>query len=465
MKMRIERDSLGELEIPASAYYGIQSYRASKNFPISGTQVHPLLLTSYLKLKRASAIANQEAQALDDERASAIIKAIDLLLAQDENELKTYFIVDAYQAGAGTSQNMNANEVIANRANEILGHALGSYAVVNPNDHVNMSQSTNDTYPTVMRLATLTLSKNLSRELTLFSESLGKKALEFDSVIKAGRTHLQDATPIRLGQEFSGYKAVTDRMFLLLSQAQASLRILGIGGSAVGTGLNVPHGYKENILTELKTYFEDNDLTLSTNMFEAMQSQLPLMIYSNALRACALEFTRVMNDLRLMSSGPGTGLSEIFLPAVQPGSSIMPGKVNPSILEMGNQVFFKVLGNDSAMAFAMQAGQLELNVMMPVMAQLTLESTQLMTNALSAIRTKCIDGLTANASQCEKYVGKTAQVATALSPVIGYAKAAELAKASVKENKTIIELVVEQKLLTHDQIKNLLDLHAMTEAK
>lgn len=457
--MRIEKDSLGELSIPDDVFYGIQSFRASKNFPISGTQVHPQLIRSFLLLKKAAAKANQAAGALDEKKTAAITTAVDELLK--DNYLK-HFIVDAYQAGAGTSQNMNANEVIANKANVLLGGKLGAYDHVHPNDHVNMSQSTNDTYPTAMRLATLVLSKELVNELQRFSNAFKQKAQEFDLVIKSGRTHLQDAVPIRLGQEFSAYQKTIEHLIGLVIHSQDYLRELGIGGSAAGTGINVPKGFREAIIMELKHDFEDSDLTLSDNMCAAMQSQLPMTIYSNALRACALELTRITNDLRLLSSGPANGLGEINLPSTQPGSSIMPGKVNPSILEMANQVFFKVLGNDQAMAFANQAGQLELNVMMPVMAQLALESSMILTNTLKTMRELCISGITANKETCEKYASQTSQIVTALNPVIGYTKAGELAKESIKSKKTVIELVKEQKLLTDKQIKDLLDPKKLT---
>lgn len=464
--MRIEKDSIGQLEIADDAYYGIQSYRASQNFQISETQVHPLMIKSYLLLKKAAAIANEKAGVLEPKKARAIISAVDELINIDTHkDSSKYFIIDAFQAGAGTSQNMNANEVIANKAQELLGKKLGSYDEINPNDHVNMSQSTNDSYPTVMRLATLALSHQLITELEYFSTSLGVKAQEFDHILKAGRTHLQDAVPIRLGQEFGAYKYTVDQLIKLLNEAQASLRVLGIGGSAVGTGINVPKGYRDTIILELRTLFQDDKLTIAPNLIAAMQSQLPMMIYSNALRASALELTRIMNDLRLLSSGPSTGLAEITLPSSQPGSSIMPGKINPSLLEMGNQVFFKVIGNDNAMAFAIQAGQLELNVMMPLMAQLSLESTHIMKNALHSIRERCIDGIKANDKQCEKYLGLTSQIATVLSPVIGYAKAAELAKVALSENKSIIELIKEKNILTDGQFKKLLNLREMTEAK
>lgn len=457
--MRIEKDGLGELQIPDDVLYGIQSFRAFHNFPISGTQIHPELLRTFLLLKKAAAIANMKAEALEEKKALAIAKAIDLLL---ETDFKKHFIIDTYQAGAGTSQNMNANEVIANQANVLLGGRLGVYDHINPNDHVNMSQSTNDTYPTAMRLATLVLSKELLSELQMLIDSFAKKASEFDNVIKAARTHLQDAVPIRLGQEFSAYTYTLKELKRLIIHSQTHLRELGIGGSAAGTGINVPKGFREFILTEFRIYFEDSELVLSKNMCASMQSQLPMMVYSNALKTCALELTRITNDLRLLSSGPANGLQEITLPSTQPGSSIMPGKINPSILEMANQVFYKLLGNDQAMAFAMTAGQLELNVMMPIMAHLALESTHLLTNAMKTMRELCINGITANIKQCEKYAAQTSQIVTVLSPIIGYAQACELAKESLQSGKTIIELVRERALLNEEQIKELMDPFKLT---
>jgi aspartate ammonia-lyase len=460
LDMRIEKDSLGELKIPNNVDYGIQSFRASQNFQISGNQVHPEFIRSYLLLKRAAATANESARALDRRLALAIRKAIDALL---RDGFAPHFIVDAYQAGAGTSQNMNTNEVVANRANQILGKPRGAYDPVHPNDHVNMSQSTNDSYPTAMRLATLSLSKALVSELDRLSESFDRKARAFDRVLKAGRTHLQDAVPIRLGQEFAAYRDAIKASRVLVVAAQEGLRELGIGGSAVGTGINVPRGFRSVILRELQRLFKDSKLRLSTNMCFAMQSQLPMMVYSNALRATALELTRIVNDLRLLSSGPTNGFAEILLPSAQPGSSIMPGKVNPSILEAANQVCFKVLGNDTAMAFAMQAGQLELNVMMPLMAQVALESTAILTSALAMMRTRCIDGIQADVERCRKYAEHTSALATALNPVIGYANAAEVTKESLKTGKSIVEIVRKKKLLSSAQIKQLLDLRKLTE--
>ncbi len=458
--MRTETDSLGELEIPDHVYYGVQSLRAAQNFPISGTQVHPELIRMYLLLKRCAAKANGEVGALDHQRCDAIVSAVDAILAAD---VRPHFIVDAYQAGAGTSQNMNTNEVIANVANEALGHALGSYVPIHPNDHVNMSQSTNDTYPTVMRLATLRLSRELAAELEALKGALDSKASEFDHVLKAARTHLQDAVPIRLGQEFGAYAHTIGHLLQVLADAQAFLCELGIGGSAAGTGVNVPAGYRQAVLVHLQKATGELHLRLAPNMCAAMQSQLPMTVYSNALRAIALELTRIVNDLRLLSSGPSNGLGEIGLPSVQPGSSIMPGKVNPSILEMANQVCFRVLGNDTTIAYSAQAGQLELNVMMPVMAHAALEATAILTATLRAVRVRCIDGITANEARCRHYAEHTSQIATALNRILGYAQAAAIAKESVATGKSIVDLVREKRLLTEDQIPKILDARGLTE--
>lgn len=456
---RIEQDSLGEMAIPWDAYYGIHTFRAFQNFPISGTQVHPELVKSYLLLKRAAAKANQFSGVLGENLANTIVLAVDELLSA---EYLHHFIVDAYQAGAGTSQNMNTNEVVANMANKLLGEKLGSYSPIHPSDHVNMSQSTNDTYPTALRLATLNLSIQLENELCRLQSVLNSKALEFDSVLKAARTHLQDAVPIRLGQEFSAYAETVGQLRIILNQTQYFLKELGIGGSASGTGINVPKGYRQFIIKELQNTFEIPDLRLANNMFSAMQSQLPMMLYSNALRSIALELTRIFNDLRLLSSGPNNGLVEIFLPAVQPGSSIMAGKVNPSILEMGNQVCFKVLGNDMTMAFAIQAGQLELNVMMPIMAQAALESTHILTRAIKIVSKQCIEGIAANRSRCQFYAEQTSQIVTALNPLIGYGKSAELVKQAEATGKSIIQLVREGALLSEEKMTELLDPRKLT---
>lgn len=458
-KMRIEKDGFGQLEIPDNSLYGLQSLRGYKNFQISGTQIHPVLIQSYILLKKAAAKANKDVGALDEMRANAIISTVESLL---ETDYLQHFIIDTYQAGAGTSQNMNTNEVIANAANKLLGGELGKYDPVHPNDHVNMSQSTNDTYPTVMQLSSLKLSKLLIIELEAIANELGKKAVEFDSIIKSGRTHLQDAVPIRLGQEFKANQEIILLLIGLVKNAQDYLRVLGIGGSAIGTGINVPKGFQKHIIISLQQIFKDDKLTLANNMCASMQSQLPIIIYSNSLRVCALELTKIFNDLRLASSGPLNGLGEIMLPETQAGSSIMPGKINPSILEMGNQVCFKVLGNDSSMGFAIQAGQLELNVMMPLMAHLALESTHLLINAIRTVRELCISGITANVENCKKQAERTSQIITAISPLIGYNKATEITKESLSSHKTILEIVKDKNILTDDQVEIILDPYKMT---
>ncbi len=457
--MRIEKDSIGELPIPENAYYGIQSLRASQNFPISGTQVHISMLKSYLLLKRAAATANQHCKVLPLEKCQAIEKAVDLLL---ETNFQQHFIVDAYQAGAGTSQNMNANEVIANQANLARGGSLGVYFPINPNDDVNMSQSTNDTYPTAMRLAVLTLAKDMIHELKLLEKSFSTKGDEFNHILKAARTHLQDAVPIRLGQEFKAYAYTIIQLIEISEQSLEYLRVLGIGGSAVGTGINVPQNFPQEIIKELKILFQDEKLSLSTNLCASMQSQLPMLIYSHALRSIAVELTRIMNDLRLMSSGPNNGLAEILLPSTQPGSSIMPGKVNPSILEMGNQVCFKVIGNDQTMMMSAQAGQLELNVMMPIMAQVSLESTTILTNTMKVLREKCLDGIRANAEKCHQYAEQTSQIVTALNPLIGYVKAGEILKEALAKKVSVMTLIRQKEFLTEEQMATIFDLNALT---
>lgn len=435
LSTRMEKDSQGENYVPKDAYYGLQSYRAFENFKISGMQIHPLMNHSYLLLKKAAALANKKLNVLAPQKADVIILAIDSLLAMD---FQKHFIIDVFQAGGGDSQNTNTNEVIANKANELLGGELGRYDYIKPDDHVNMSQSTNDTYPTVMQLTTLSMSRDLVIELGMLAQAFERKSQEFAHVSKIGRTHLQDAAPMRLGLEFSAYHATMEQIKDLLCQAQGYLRILGIGGSTIGTGLNVPHGFRGAIITFLQELFHDPQLTLTANLFASSQSQLPMMVYSNALRICALELTRILNDLRLLNSGPHSGFGEVVLSASQ--------------LELGNQVMFKILGNDNAMALAMQAGQLELNAMMPLMSQLALESTQLLTHALHALREHCINGIRANIERCEKYTSQVSQLPAALIPIIGYDKAVEITRQAVLSKKTVQELLKETKLLTEDQI-------------
>ena len=456
---RIERDSLGEREIPADAYYGIQTARAVENFPISGWKPFPSLVTATIQIKKAAARVNSNLGALDLKLARVIEAAADEVL---EGKLRSQFVVDPFQAGAGTSHNMNANEVLANRAIELLGGKMGDYSIVHPNDHVNMAQSTNDVFPTAMRLAALELEVGLANALDELAGSLGQKAIDFDAIVKSGRTHLQDAVPVRLGQEFGAYSAAISRNKRRLIHAAEELKEIGLGGTAAGTGLNAPPGYRKLVIEELNA-ITGIQLRPASNYFEAMQSMSPFVALSGALRTLATDVIRIANDLRLLGSGPNTGLLEINLPAVQPGSSIMPGKVNPVMAEMTDMVCFQVIGNDLAISTAAQAGQLELNVMMPVIAFNLLMSLTILTNALNALRERCVDGITANPERCRWYFEHSVALATALNPKIGYTRAAELAKEAIAAGKTIREVMVETGMFTAKEAEALMDAHSMTE--
>lgn len=456
---RIERDSLGERELPADVYYGIQTARAIENFPISGWKPYPSLVTATVQIKKAASIVNVSLGVLDQRLGHAIEAAADEVLA---GKLRDQFVVDPFQAGAGTSHNMNANEVLANRAIELLGGEKGDYSIVHPNDHVNMSQSTNDVFPTAMRLAALELGGNLIATLGLLAESLRQKAVEFDQIVKSGRTHLQDAVPIRLGQEIRAYATAVTRNAGRISNAVDELREIGLGGTAAGTGLNAPRGYRRGIVEELNR-ITIQKLRATEDYFESMQSMSPFVGLSSALRTLAVDVIRITNDLRLLSSGPNTGLAEIGLPAVQPGSSIMPGKVNPVMAEMTAMVCFQVMGNDLVIATAAQAGQLELNVMMPVIAFDLLMSLTILTNALAVLRVRCVDGITANDERCRWYVEHSVSLVTALNPKIGYARAAEIAKQALAKGKTIRETIEEEGLLSPDELAEVMDTRAMTD--
>ncbi len=397
MKTRAEKDSLGTRQIPDEVYYGIQTDRAVENFPISGLRAHPRFIDAYLYIKKAAALANQKAGELPKASAEALVKACDEILG---GRLRDQFPVDVFQMGAGTAFNMNVNEVLSNRANEILGSQKGAYNPVNPNDHANMGQSTNDTFPTAARIGLLLILKEfLHTPLEALEKTFFAKGKEFDAILKSGRTHLQDAVPIRLGQEFSAYGEAIKKCKLSLFHAEKSLCELGLGGSATGTGLNTAKGYREEVIKELSR-LTNLPLFPAVDMREAMQSQRPLAEVSSALRNLSLEIIRIVNDLRLLSSGPTTGLAEINLPATAPGSSIMPGKVNPSILEMVNMVSFQAVGSDTTVALAVQAGQLELNVMMPVMAFNLNFTAMILGNALKVLNEKCVMGITADADRC-----------------------------------------------------------------
>jgi aspartate ammonia-lyase len=451
--MRIEKDTLGEVRVPEDALYGAQTQRAVENYPISGLHEHPEFIRAFILLKRAAALANRELGAMEERLANTIIAACDQILG-DLDAHRKHFVIDVFQAGAGTSFNMNCNEVIANLANISLGGKLGEYKPIHPNDHVNMSQSTNDVFPTATRVMTAVLLEQLIPELDQLANALDKKGDEFADVIKSGRTHLQDAVPVTLGQEFKAYAAATKRATTALRNATTDVRELGIGGTATGTGINTPPRYRFAVIKHLNeaTHLEFRP---ADDLREAMQSQLPVVAVSAALRNLALELTRITNDLRLLSSGPTAGLAEIFLPSVQPGSSIMPGKVNPSLLECMNQVLFHIIGSATAIDYASQAGQLELNVMMPLVAFEISFSIEILKNFLPVLIDKCIDGITANRERCEAYYISSPSLATALNPIIGYAAAAEIAKESVRTGKTIPDLLREKKMLSEERIREI----------
>lgn len=460
-KFREEHDSLGNVRVPSDALYGAQTFRAVQNYPISGRFAHPALIRAYLRVKSAAATANFQCKAINEEQSKLIVQAAKKILESPEKGWAEIFPVDPYQAGAGTSQNMNINEVVANVANQSIGKPLGTYEPIHPNDHVNRSQSTNDSFPTAMRLAILETSAQLAEELRILSKTLKKKADQWKLVPKSARTHLQDAVPMTLGQEFAAYSHTLDKCACWVEQGRDQLRELGIGGSAAGTGLTVPKGYTAAILPALEKLTGEK-LRIAENLCEAMQSQSPVTYYSSMLRLVALELTRICNDLRLMASGPMTGLAEILLPAVQPGSSIMPGKVNPSILEMANQTWFSVMGYDQTVALSGQAGQLQLNVMMPMMAYSMLEASQVMTNSIRILREKCIEGMEPNEARLRRYFESTPQIATALSPKLGYEKTAKLVSEALERGMSVVELVREKKMIPEEELVALLDTRSLT---
>ncbi|MDI6694221.1 MAG: aspartate ammonia-lyase [Anaerolineales bacterium] len=439
MDDRIERDSLGEVLVPAGALYGGQTQRAVINFPISGLRPWRAFIWSIGVIKRAAAEVHQELGLLDAERAAAIAQAAQEVIEGRWDEM---FLVDPFQAGAGTSHNMNANEVIANRATQILGGELGEYRV-HPNDHVNMGQSTNDVIPTAIRLGALWRLDELLDGVGALADALRRKADEFDDIVKSGRTHLQDAVPVRLGQEFSGYAVAVERDAERIRRAAQGLRRLGIGGTAVGTGLNAHPEYRFR-MTQRLAQLSGLSLQPSDNLFESMQSMADVADFSAALRTLAITLTRIANDFRLLASGPATGLDELRLPAVQPGSSIMPGKVNPVMAEMLNMAMFHVQGCDLTIALAAQAGQLELNVMMPIIAHNLFESMQVMIGAVRAFTQKCVLGLQANRRKAEGWLEKNAIIVTALNPLIGYAAGAQLVKEALVSERTVRQVAMEK---------------------
>lgn len=457
---RTEKDSLGEMQVPADALYGAQTQRAVQNFPISGMKPYPAFVWAMATIKRAAAEVHKDLGLLDAQVADAIVQAAQEAI---DGTLQSQFVVDPFQAGAGTSHNMNVNEVLSNRANQILGFALDDpKKPVNPNDHVNMAQSTNDTIPTAIRLGCLWRIDELLNGVQHLVNALEAKASEFDGIVKSGRTHLQDAVPVRLGQEFGAYARALSYDHERIAVAADRLRRLGLGGTATGSGLNAHPEYHERVVERLST-LTGQQLRPSGNLFESMQSMADAADFSASMRTLCITLTRIANDFRLLSSGPTTGLDEIRLPAVQPGSSIMPGKVNPVMAEMLNMACFHVQGCDHCVALAAQAGQLELNVMMPIIAHNLFEMMHVLIGALAAFTDKCVVGVTANAEKATGWLARNPILVTALNSRIGYLNGAAVAKESLATGKTIKEVVIEKGLLQAEEVDELLDTRAMTE--
>ena len=458
MRTRTEADSIGVMEVPAEAYYGVQALRAKENFPITHQQLHPEFIKSIAKLKKAAAITNRDAGLLPLNIASAIMKACDELIA---GKYTDSFIVDAIQGGAGTSANMNANEVIANRAIEILGGTKGDYSIVHPNDHVNMAQSTNDIIPSAGKLTAITLLNGAIKELERLYEALMDKAEEFDPVLKMGRTQLQDAVPMRLGQSFHAYASVLHRDILRLEDAIHTLEMLNMGGTAIGSSINVSPLYLKNICKNLNKITKGN-FYLADDLFDATQNLDGFVSVSGVLKTCAVNLSKMCNDLRLLSSGPKTGIGEINLPARQNGSSIMPGKINPVIPEVVSQVAFNIIGHDYTITMAAEAGQLELNAFEPVIFYTLFESIETLGHAAQTLTDNCILGITANEKHCKDLVNASAGIATALCPSIGYTASAALAKKSLKMNVPVRELAIKEGYVTEEEADRLLDPYTMT---
>lgn len=459
MEFRVEKDSIGTKDVPENVYYGVQSLRAAENFHITGLNMHPEIINSLAYIKKAATITNCEAGLLDKRRTQAIVQACDEIL---EGKFREDFIVDPIQGGAGTSLNMNANEVIANRAIEILGGKKGDYSVVNPNDHVNCGQSTNDVIPTAGKMTSLRLLKKLKKQLLRLHSALEQKADEFDSVIKMGRTQLQDAVPIRLGQEFKAYSVAILRDLNRMDKAMDEMRTLNMGGTAVGTGLNADESYLRRIVPNLSE-ISGMDLVQAYDLIDATQNLDSFVAVSGAVKACAVTLSKIANDLRLMSSGPRAGFGEINLPAKQNGSSIMPGKVNPVIPEVVNQVAFNAIGNDMTITMAAEAGQLELNAFEPIIFYCLFQSIDTIAYAVNTFVDNCVIGITANETRCRYFVENSVGIITAICPYVGYQKAAEIAKEAIKTGESVRKLIIETGLLTKKQMDEIMDPVQMTE--
>ncbi|MCK1975963.1 aspartate ammonia-lyase [Jeotgalicoccus huakuii] len=455
---RIEADFLGEKEINNDAYYGVQSLRALENFPITGYRLNTDLIRALGMVKKAAAIGNHANGVLDEERKNAIVQASEEII---DGQWHSHFIVDPIQGGAGTSTNMNANEVIANRALDILGREKGDYEFVSPNNHVNMSQSTNDAFPTSLHIAFLIRAESLLETMNTMKQAFEAKATEFDHVIKMGRTHLQDAVPIRLGQEFSAYAKVLSRDIRRVSNALENLYEINIGATAVGTGLNADQKYIDTVVEELRN-LTGYPFKSAENLVDGTQNTDAYTEISAALKVCMMNMSKVANDLRMMASGPKAGLNEINLPARQPGSSIMPGKVNPVMAEVINQIAFQVIGNDNTICLASEAGQFELNVMEPVLAYNLLQSIDIMNNGFRVFTEKCIAGITANERQMSEYVDKSIGVITALVPHIGYKKASSIAREAMASGEPVRDICKKYDVLSEEQLNHVLNAFEMT---
>ena len=456
---RIEHDSIGDKEVPIDAYYGVQTLRAAENFRITGLTMHPEIVNSLAYIKKAAAITNCEVGLLDRKITGAIVNACDEIL---EGKFRKDFIVDPIQGGAGTSLNMNANEVIANRAIELMGGKKGDYSMVHPNDHVNLGQSTNDVIPTAGKMTTIRLLKNLRKQLLRLHEALSLKAKDFNHVIKMGRTQMQDAVPIRLGQEFKAYADAVMRDINRMDKALDEMRALNMGGTAVGTGINADESYLRRIIPVLNEV-SDLDFIQAFDLIDATQNLDPFVAVSGSVKACAVTLSKIANDFRLMSSGPRAGFGEINLPAKQNGSSIMPGKVNPVIPEVVNQVAFNVIGNDMTITMAAEAGQLELNAFEPIIFYNLFQSIDTLGFAVETFVDNCVSGITANEERCRFLVENSVGIITALSPHLGYQKSADIAKKALKLNKSVREIILEEKILTENDIAEILDPVHMTE--
>jgi len=452
--MRTEKDSMGNMQVPDNAYYGAQTKRAMENFPISNIPISRPLIKALGIIKRSSAIVNHQFGLLDEKRKDAIVQAADEII---KGQFDKQFTVDIFQTGSGTSSNMNCNEIIANRASELMGGKIGSRDPIHPNNHVNMGQSSNDVIPTAIHIAAnIEIEQSLIPNLNLLENALNEKSNEFASIIKIGRTHLQDATPITLGQEFSGYAQMIKNGVARLKNSQKDLSKLAQGGTAVGTGINTKKDFGKNVAKEISA-FTDVDFMETINHFEAQATQDAAVATSGALKTVAVSLSKIANDIRLLGSGPRAGLGELILPAVQPGSSIMPGKVNPVICESVIQICAQVIGNDTSITIGGQGGIFELNLMLPLIAHNLTQSIHILTNGSKIFAEKLIQGLKANEKKCSEYIEDSLAMCTSLAPVIGYDKAAEIAHKAFIKCKTIREVALEEKVLEEKQLEKLLD--------